>query len=177
LLYSGFITGGPPGNQAPTAAYTYSCTGLQCSFDGGGSSDPDGTIASYAWTFGDGTTGTGVTTSHAYASAGTRTVTLTVTDNAGATGSTSKSVSVTDPGAFPLSARGYKVKGNQRVDLTWSGATGSNVDVYRNGVKVITTANDGFHTDPINKKGSATYTHKVCQAGTSVCSNTTTTTF
>ncbi|MDH3458376.1 MAG: PKD domain-containing protein, partial [Gemmatimonadota bacterium] len=54
-------------------------------FDGSGSTDPDGTIVSYEWDFGDGATGTGVSPSHTYAAAGTYDVTLTVTDNDGAT--------------------------------------------------------------------------------------------
>jgi PKD repeat protein len=63
--------------------------------DGSGSTDADGTIASYAWNFGDGATATGATATHTYATAGTRTVTLTVTDNAGATGTVSHPVTVT----------------------------------------------------------------------------------
>ena len=47
--------------------------------------DPDGTIASYAWTFGDGGTGSGRRPHHTYTTAGTFTATLKVTDNAGAT--------------------------------------------------------------------------------------------
>jgi PKD repeat protein len=82
-------------NDSPGASFTYSCSGLACTFDGSGSSDPDGTIVSYAWAFGDGTMGSsGVTTSHTYASAGTYTVTLTVTDNGGATGTASQTVTV-----------------------------------------------------------------------------------
>lgn len=50
-------------------------------FDGSGSSDPDGNALTYAWTFGDGGTGTGVAPSHTYALAGNYLVTLTVTDN------------------------------------------------------------------------------------------------
>jgi len=50
-------------------------------FNGSGSYDPEGTIVSYAWDFGDSTTATGVTTSHRYLSPGTFNVTLTVTDN------------------------------------------------------------------------------------------------
>ncbi len=82
-----------------------------------------------------------------------------------------------DP-SLTLSAAGYKVKGNHKVDLSWSGANGSNVDVYRNGILIVPpTGNDGFYTDNIDNKGGATYTHKVCEAGTATCSNVTTTVF
>jgi PKD repeat protein len=80
---------------APTASFTAGAQFLTASFDGSGSSDVDGTIAAYAWNFGDSTTGTGVTPQHTYAAAGTYTVTLTVTDNAGNTGSTTGTVTVT----------------------------------------------------------------------------------
>jgi N-acetylglucosamine-6-sulfatase len=73
------------GNIAPTAAATVACTNLTCNFDASGSGDLDGTIASYDWDFGDGTTGSGVTASHTYAAASTYTATLTVTDDQGAT--------------------------------------------------------------------------------------------
>jgi PKD repeat protein len=84
-------------NQPPTAAFTYTPTNLTVAVDGSTSSDPDGTIASYAWDFGDGATATGVTATHPYATAGTYTVKLTVTDNKGATNSTSQQVTVTAP--------------------------------------------------------------------------------
>ena len=80
-------------NQAPSADFTFSCQQLACSFNAAGSTDADGTVASYAWNFGDGTTGTGSPVDHPYATPGTRDVTLTVTDNEGATRSVTKSVS------------------------------------------------------------------------------------
>ena len=77
-----------------------------------------------------------------------------------------------------LTARGYKVKGWQRVDLTWTGATSESVDVYRNGARVMTTDNDGSVTDAINRKGSGSYSYKVCHSGgTTTCSSTVTVTF
>jgi hypothetical protein len=76
-----------------------------------------------------------------------------------------------------LSATGYKVRGRQMVDLTWSGATGTNVDIYRDGNKVATVANNGNYTDNINKVGGGSYTYQVCEADTNVCSNTVTVTF
>ncbi len=81
------------------------------------------------------------------------------------------------PGQITLTARGYKVRGQHTVDLSWTGATSSNVDVYRNGVVVATTLNDGFYTDSPGGRGHASYTYKVCNAGTQTCSNQVTVTF
>lgn len=55
---------------------------------------PGRTIRSFAWDFGDGTTGSGATTTHAYATAGTFTVLLTVTDDAGRTSTATQTVTV-----------------------------------------------------------------------------------
>ncbi|WP_439591355.1 PKD domain-containing protein [Microbacterium sp.] len=93
------ITVTAPVNQAPVAAFTSTTSGLTASFVGTGSSDPDGTIASYAWTFGDGATASTASPSRTYAAGGTYDVTLTVTDNQGATNSITKQVTVTAPPA------------------------------------------------------------------------------
>jgi PKD repeat protein len=90
------MSGTAPANQPPVASIALpSCVQLVCSFDGSGSTDPDGTIVSYGWAFGDGVVGNGATLSHTYASAGTYAVSLTVTDNSGATATKSISVTVT----------------------------------------------------------------------------------
>ena len=92
-------------NQAPTASFTSSASFLAVSVNGSASTDPDGTVASYAWDFGDGSTGTGVTASHTYAAAGTYTVRLTVTDDRGATGTTTRAVTVaTAPNTSPTAS-------------------------------------------------------------------------
>ncbi|MDN4161704.1 PKD domain-containing protein [Nocardioides abyssi] len=80
-----------PVNTAPTAAFTSTCDQLTCTFNASGSADADGDDLTYAWTFGDGQTGTGATPSHTYAADGTRTVTLTVSDGT-ATGTVSQPV-------------------------------------------------------------------------------------
>ncbi|HEX9766683.1 MAG TPA: S8 family serine peptidase, partial [Nitriliruptorales bacterium] len=82
-----------------------------------------------------------------------------------------------DGGGFTLSANGYKVKGVQHADLSWSGANSTNVDVYRHGTVVATTANDGAYTDNIGARGGGSYVYKVCEAGTTTCSNDVTVTF
>jgi PKD repeat protein len=86
-----FLYAGVP-NTPPTATFTSDCDHLSCGFDGSGSADADGSITSYAWDFGDGSTGTGATPQHTYASAGTYTVELTVTDDRGGTGTASQQV-------------------------------------------------------------------------------------
>ncbi len=66
-------------------------------FDGSSSSDSDGTIVSYAWDFGDGTTQNGVSVSHIYSTAGTYTAVLTVEDNGGQTASDSATITIDVP--------------------------------------------------------------------------------
>jgi PKD repeat protein len=104
--------GGGGGNLTPTASFTAipaaGETPLTVSFDASASSDPDGTIANYAWNFGDGSTGSGVTASRTYTAAGTYTVLLTVTDNRGATASTTHFVTATagpPPASVSVSGR------------------------------------------------------------------------
>jgi PKD repeat protein len=87
----------PPPNQPPTAAISAPDNGLvgdALPFDGTGSSDSDGSIASYAWNFGDGNTGIGMNITHSYVAAGNYQVTLTVTDDGGLTNETIHSIQI-----------------------------------------------------------------------------------
>jgi serine protease len=92
-----------------------------------------------------------------------KSITITVT-------STTSSSSGTSP-AITLTASGSKVKGRQTANLSWTGAASATVDVYRNNVRIVTTANDGAYTDSV-VAGKGTYSYKVCEAGTSNCSAT-----
>jgi PKD repeat protein len=75
-------------------------------FNGSGSTDPDGSIVTYLWDFGDGTTASTASPTHTFATAGTYTVKLTVTDNTGLTGSAQTTVTVTVPPPDPPPATG-----------------------------------------------------------------------
>ena len=174
--------GGGTANSPPTASFTQSCADLTCGFNGSSSSDADGSIVTYAWNFGDGSAASGATASHTYSAGGTYMVTLTVTDDDGASDGAAESVSVSSGSggggdAITLSASGYKVRGLQKADLSWNGGSSNDVDVYRDGTLITTTANDGAHTDNIDRRGSGSYTYRVCEAGTSTCSSTSTVTF
>jgi xanthomonalisin len=84
-------------NTAPTANFSFTTSGLVATFNDS-SSDSDGTIASHAWTFGDGGTSTSASPSHTYASSGTYSVTETVTDDGGLSASKTSSVTVSGGG-------------------------------------------------------------------------------
>jgi hypothetical protein len=95
-------------------------------------------------------------------STGTPTPTPTVTPTATPTPT---------PGPITLSAQKKKIGGINTVRLTWSGATSANIDVYRNGVLIVTTPNDGQYVDSTGDTGRAQYRYHVCDAGTQTCSN------
>jgi len=90
------------GNQPPVVNSGGPYSGVVAQnvpFNGSGSFDPDGSVGSYSWIFGDGGTGSGVSLTHTYASAGTYTVSLTVTDNLGAQTTATTTTSITTAGA------------------------------------------------------------------------------
>jgi PKD repeat protein len=163
-------------NSPPTADFMYTTTDLTADFKDE-STDSDGSVVSWSWDFGDGATSTAQNPSHTYATDGTYTVSLTVTDDDGATDTTSQDVTVSSAGGITLTATGYKVRGRHTVDLEWSGATSTNVDIYRDGALIKTSANDGFYTDGMDNRGPGSYTYQVCEEGTSTCSNEATVTF
>ncbi len=80
-------------------------------------------------------------------------------------------IQYTPPATITLTALGRKVGGINTVRLRWSGATSNQVDIYRDDVVIVTTANDGSYIDSTGDTGRAQYTYKVCEAGTQTCSN------
>ena len=153
-------------NNPPTADFTYTTTDLTADFTDQ-STDSDGSISSWSWDFGDGGTSTEQNPSHTYASDGTYTVSLTVTDDDGETDTISQDITVSSSTTgITLSATGYKVRGRHTVDLEWDGATSTNVDIYRDGVLIATTSNDGFYTDNTGNVGGGSYTYQIFEEGT-----------
>ncbi len=147
-----------------------------------------GTIVSFAWSFGDGSTGSGVTASHTYASAGTYAVVLTVTDNAGATGSSTANVTAGSPPPVTMhvgdldgsSTAGSGGKWNATVAVTvhtsteglvpnatvsgsWSTGSSGSCATSSNGICNITlnniSRNSGSVTFTVNSVTHASYTY------------------
>ncbi|WP_157430517.1 LamG-like jellyroll fold domain-containing protein [Actinomadura macra] len=170
--HHGLGTGSVQPNQPPAAAFTSSCDQLACTFDGSGSTDTDGSVASYAWDFGDGQSGTGVKPSHTYATAGEYTVKLKVTDDHGATAEVLHTVAATSStlaadefgrtatggwgsadtgGAWTRNGSGgvLSVGGTGHIEL---GAPGNSGGGYLNGVSSADT--DLTFTAAVDKEGT-----------------------
>ena len=128
----------PGDNALPTASFTYSCTDLACGFTDT-STDSDGSIASWSWSFGDEGYSTEATPSHTYVSAGAYNVILTVMDNDNGSDSVSQSVTVTTASLTPAAPTNLTAsvessgKGKKRVvtgiELKWTD-NASNEEVF-----------------------------------------------
>lgn len=98
----------PTGQVPPVAVVGATPTSgeapLVVAFNGTSSFDPDGTIVSYAWEFGDGTTGSGATVSKTYTSIGSYVARLTVTDDSGLSASSTTTITVLGPNLLPTAA-------------------------------------------------------------------------
>jgi subtilisin family serine protease len=151
-------------------------SGVQILFAGSASDAEDGDLtASLVWTSDlDGQIRTGGSFSEVL-SDGTHTITVSVTDSGGNTGSDFITITVgggSGGSDITLTATSKSNKKWIIVDLSWSGATSSDVDIYRGGVFWETTSNDGSYTDKIANTGNGSATYKVCEAGsTTTCSN------
>ncbi len=169
------VDGNPPVNTSPTADFSYFIDGLSVAFTDA-SSDADGSVTAWQWSFGEGNSSNAQNPNHTYSAAGSYTVMLTVTDNEGANSTYSEQITVTAPDPEPepsdisLIVNAYKVKGRQRVDLTWSG-TSTNVDIYRDGAPLDSNVSGSSYTDAINRKGGGSYIYSVCETGTNSCSD------
>lgn len=100
------------------------------SFDGSASSDADGTIVSFDWTFGDGGAGSGARPTHVYGRAGLYTVALTVTDDSGRTGHSTTTAEIV-PVALnqaPTANAGGPYAGRPDVPMAFDGSRSSDAD-------------------------------------------------
>jgi len=122
----------PSTNEPPVADASGPYAGDEGSsieFDGSGSSDPDGTIDSYDWNFGDGTTGTGSNPTHTYVDDGEYTVTLTVMDDEGGTGTNNADAIISNVAPTADAGGPYTGYVGQAVTFAGSATDPGTVDV------------------------------------------------
>ena len=98
----------------------------------------------------------------------TTTTSAPTTTTSAPTTSTTKAPSI----SIALAPGTYKAGAWSLVQITWSGALGSRVDIWRGGAKVATTPNDGLWVDKLGVKmpAGSSYTYWVCKAGATACS-------
>jgi hypothetical protein len=154
--------------------------GTSITFEGSADDSQDGHISSnIVWQSNlDDDLGTGASITRANLSVGTHTITASVTDSGNLEATAWITVTITQtppPSGITLTVTTRRVRGDRFADLVWNGAT-SAVDVYRNNSIVVTTANDGAYTDQAPKGGNS-FTYRVCNTGTSTCSNNVTVSF
>ncbi|MHB8973222.1 MAG: S8 family serine peptidase [Pirellulaceae bacterium] len=151
------------GNQPPKAVALASLTGgdipLFVAFDGRGSTDPDGTIVSYSWSFGDGSQASGSDVTHTYTAAGSFTATLIVTDNLGATSSATLTIKATNPNTLNAPSNLTAKASGKTVTLNWVDNSGNE---------------DGFYIERGLKRKGVTVFVRVATVGVGVqtCSET-----
>jgi aqualysin 1 len=178
LLYSRLMQSS--GNQPPAADFSVSCNALTCTFTDE-SKDWDGSVVSWAWDFGDGSSPSNMTSpTHTFAQDGTYTVQLTATDDDGATSIRERDVTVWAGGnPIQLTVSGRRVKGKLWMDLLWSGITTQWLDIYRDGVRLTYVQNLGYFTYNTNLNGSGPFTlsYQICERGTGRCSDVVTGTY
>jgi PKD repeat protein len=135
--------------------------GAAVTLSGAASSDPDGDVLTYAWDFGDGTTGTGATPQHTYADNGNYIVTLTVTDPAGAEATTTTSVTVFNVAPTVNAFAGGTVLPNQAY-----AATGSFGDPGADSWTATVDYGDGSGAQPLALSGTSfSLSHAYAAAG------------
>ena len=157
-----------PANLPPVVHFSASCARLACQFSDS-SQDPDGSIAKWAWSFGDGASSislASVDVSHVFAAGGVYRVTLSVTDDAGATSTTSEDL----PVGVVLTVSTSKVRGKVSANLSWKGAETATVSIFVDGALLTTVPNGGSYT--YRSPGRGQVNLRVCEAGTTspICS-------
>jgi PKD repeat protein len=145
--------GNDPSNVEPTAAFTYACSNLVCTFTDQ-SSDADGSIDSRSWDFGDGGSGTNATQNHTYASAGTYQVKVEATDNGGKSKTSAAQAVIVTAGSATVQAD---------FDVTCAGSTCTldNTSAVPSGALSTTWAwdfGDQNQTSTDEEPGSVVYT-------------------
>jgi VCBS repeat-containing protein len=141
--------------------------GIPVTLDGSRSFDSDGTIDSYKWDFGDGSTDTGVSPTHNYPTSGTFTVSLEVTDNAGAADTATTTVEIAEQNQPPLVADDeYTTNEDTQLNVPGPGVLGNDSDPDGDSITAILVSSTSNGNLTLNSDGSFTYNPDLNFAGT-----------
>jgi hypothetical protein len=141
---SGGTTNIPP--SADAGGPYAETTGSEITFDGAGSSDPDGSIMSYDWTFGDGNVGSGMNPNHSYGAFGTYNVSLKVTDNEGSTNFSATTATITSQGGSNLTITGIAPNNMTKGEIITTSISGTG---FQSGA-IVTFGGAGFAPTVLN---------------------------
>jgi serine protease len=177
-ILEGWSLSATVGGNQPSVSIDYSQTYATFSFTGTATaSQCGGQLVGYRWDFGDGSEAFGQTAVHTYAAVGTYTVTLTVTDSEGNVGTATEQVTVDVVSQPPqLAIEGVtRTRDNFefRVSLSWTGADGRLVELFRNGSLINIPNNTGRYSD-LFRNYATSYTWVLCERSVEVeaqCSN------
>ena len=128
-------------------------------FEGSGSFDLDGTIVTYEWDFGDGSTGSGVAPDHVYLSAGLYVVSLTVTDDGGLSDTATSSADIAEvPNAAPVAADdAYSTDEDSLLEVAAPGVLGNDFDPDVDPLTAVLVSDVSDGTLTLGADGSLTY--------------------
>jgi hypothetical protein len=98
-------------------------------------------------------------------------------DKAGAEAVYTTTTTVVPPATVTLNGTVWKVKSMQRVDLAWTSGVWTSTNIYRGSMLIKTLASGAAYSDYPGGSRGASYSYKVCSAGTTTCSNQFTITF
>lgn len=145
-----------PANTPPAAAFTASCSSLDCTFTDG-SSDSDGTLAAWAWDFGDGATDNNENTTHSYTATvpDTFAVSLIVTDNAGGKDTVSHNVVVTPPAVCTGASCDLTLQADAHVTIT---LTSEGCNAAGNTLRITAPVDTTLFTDGCHTAAGTSYT-------------------
>jgi PKD repeat protein len=167
------VTVTPPAeNQAPTAAFTFACSSLDCTFTNASTDPNPGDVLTYAWDFGDGNSSTQEDPSHSYSAtaADTFTVSLTTTDAGGLTNSVSQDVIVAPPAVCEGASCDLTLADNATVTVTLT-SVGCTAD--GNTLRILAPVDTTLFVDGCNTPEGTSFnlvggTANVFNAGTAI---------
>jgi hypothetical protein len=180
VTYTAAVDTTPPTISITTPTSASSYTSATASIAIGGTSSDNVGVTQVTWTnsLGGSGTATGTTSWSAGSIAllgGTNVITVKARDAAGNAGSAVLSVTYTPPiqsTSVVLTGQLVSTKWGKKAQLSWTSAPWEGASVYRNGIKIARTSNDGSYNDQLRSPGS--YTYKVCNATGTTCTNTVT---